>query len=33
VQAQGEHDYGNDDEAVDRAQSEAAVNRLATLFA
>jgi glycine/D-amino acid oxidase-like deaminating enzyme len=33
VQAQGEHDYGNEDDAVDRAQSEAAVNRLAGLFA
>jgi glycine/D-amino acid oxidase-like deaminating enzyme len=33
VQAQGEHDYGNEDMAVDRALSEAAVQRLAALFA
>jgi glycine/D-amino acid oxidase-like deaminating enzyme len=33
VQAQGEHDYDNADANVDRAQSEAAVARLATLFA
>jgi glycine/D-amino acid oxidase-like deaminating enzyme len=33
VQAQGEHDYDNADDAVDRAQSEAVVNRLASLFA
>jgi hypothetical protein len=32
VQAQGEHDYGNTDMSIDRAQSEAAVQRLATLF-
>jgi glycine/D-amino acid oxidase-like deaminating enzyme len=32
VQAQGEHDYGNEDDTVDRAQSEAAVTRLASLF-
>jgi glycine/D-amino acid oxidase-like deaminating enzyme len=33
VQAQGEHDYNNDDTRVDRAQSEDAVRRLATAFA
>jgi glycine/D-amino acid oxidase-like deaminating enzyme len=33
VQAQGENDYGNDDARPDRAQSEAAVARLAQLFA
>jgi glycine/D-amino acid oxidase-like deaminating enzyme len=32
VQAQGEHDYGNTDTAIDRAQSEAVVRRLARLF-
>lgn len=32
VQAQGDHDYGNTDTAIDRAQSEAAVQRLAALF-
>lgn len=33
VQAQGPHDFGNDDTSIDRALSEAAVQRLATLFA
>lgn len=33
VQAQGEHDYGNDGTEPDRAASEAAVVRLAGLFA
>ena len=33
IQAQGEHDFGNDDAAPDRALSEAAVQRLAGLFA
>ena len=33
VQAQGPHDYDNPDATVDRAQSEAAVRRLAPLFA
>ena len=33
VQAQGEHDFGNDDTRIDRAQSVAAVERLASLFA
>lgn len=33
VQAQGEHDFGNGDTTVDRAMSEAAVERLASLFA
>jgi hypothetical protein len=32
VQAQGEHDYDNPDDSVDRAESEAAVSRLASLF-
>jgi hypothetical protein len=32
VQAQGDHDFGNDDNVPDRAMSEAAVARLATLF-
>jgi glycine/D-amino acid oxidase-like deaminating enzyme len=32
VQAQGENDYGNDDSRPDRAESEAAVARLAQLF-
>jgi len=32
VQAQGEHDYDNVDATVDRAQSEAVVKRLASLF-
>ncbi|WP_144006772.1 FAD-dependent oxidoreductase [Pelomonas sp. KK5] len=32
VQAQGEHDFGNADARVDRAQSVAAVERLAELF-
>jgi hypothetical protein len=32
VQAQGENDYGNDDPRPDRAESEAAVARLAQLF-
>ena len=32
VQAQGEHDFGNDDTLPDRASSEAAVERLAALF-
>jgi len=33
VQAQGEHDWNNDDVQVDRALSEAAVTRLAAAFA
>jgi glycine/D-amino acid oxidase-like deaminating enzyme len=33
VQAQGAHDFGCEDASVDRAQSEAAVQRLAALFA
>jgi len=33
VQAQGEHDFGDDSTAPDRALSEAAVGRLAQLFA
>ena len=33
VQAQGEHDFNNPDRGVDRAMSEAAVARLAALFA
>ena len=33
VQSQGEHDFGNEDAAPDRAISEAAVERLATVFA
>jgi hypothetical protein len=33
VQAQGEHDFNNPDRSIDRAMSEAAVARLATLFA
>ncbi len=33
VQAQGAHDFNNDDTHVDRAQSVAAVERLAALFA
>ncbi|MCV2353377.1 FAD-binding oxidoreductase [Paucibacter sp. B2R-40] len=33
VQAQGEHDFGNEDTRIDRALSVAAVERLATLFA
>ena len=33
VQAQGEHDFGNADTAIDPALSEAAVARLASLFA
>lgn len=33
VQAQGEHDFNNPDRSVDRAMSEAAVARLAALFA
>lgn len=33
VQAQGTHDFGNDDTGVDRALSLAAVERLASLFA
>lgn len=33
VQAQGEHDFGDDSTEPDRAQSEAAVGRLAQLFA
>jgi glycine/D-amino acid oxidase-like deaminating enzyme len=33
VQAQGAHDFGNADTAADRALSEAAVERLASLFA
>lgn len=33
VQAQGEHDFGNADTTVDRALSDAAVERLAGLFA
>jgi glycine/D-amino acid oxidase-like deaminating enzyme len=33
VQAQGEHDFGNDDTRIDRALSVAAVERLASLFA
>jgi len=32
VQAQGVDDFGNDDTRPDRAASEAAVARLATLF-
>lgn len=32
VAAQGAHDFGNDDTAVDRALSQAAVERLATVF-
>lgn len=32
VQAQGDHDFGNDDTRIDRAQTEAAVQRLAALF-
>lgn len=32
VQAQGDHDFGNADMAIDRAQSDAAVQRLAALF-
>ncbi|MDH0866129.1 FAD-dependent oxidoreductase [Mitsuaria sp. GD03876] len=32
VQAQGEHDFNNPDRGIDRAMSEAAVARLATLF-
>ena len=32
VQAQGEHDFGNADTAVDRGLSEAAVGRLAEVF-
>ena len=32
VQAQGEHDFGNHDDVPDRAMSEAAVTRLASLF-
>ena len=32
VQAQGEHDFGNEDDVPDRAMSEAAVTRLASLF-
>ena len=33
VAAQGEHDYGNEDVGIDRALSNAAVERLASLFA
>ncbi|MGZ5178959.1 MAG: FAD-dependent oxidoreductase [Ramlibacter sp.] len=33
VQAQGDHDWNNEDTRVDRALSEAAVNRLAVAFA
>jgi hypothetical protein len=33
VQAQGEHDFNNPDRSIDRAMSEAAVARLAALFA
>jgi glycine/D-amino acid oxidase-like deaminating enzyme len=33
VQAQGTHDFGNTDTAIDRVLSEAAVARLASLFA
>jgi hypothetical protein len=33
VQAQGEHDFGDDSTEPDRALSEAAVARLAQLFA
>ncbi|MCV2360018.1 FAD-binding oxidoreductase [Paucibacter sp. TC2R-5] len=33
VQAQGEHDFGNEDTRIDRALSVAAVERLASLFA
>ncbi len=33
VAAQGEHDFGNADTTVDRAQSVSAVERLAALFA
>lgn len=33
VQSQGEHDFGNEDAAPDRAISETAVERLAALFA
>lgn len=33
VAAQGEHDYGNEDVGMDRALSNAAVERLASLFA
>jgi glycine/D-amino acid oxidase-like deaminating enzyme len=33
VQAQGAHDFGNEDASVDRALSVAAVDRLASLFA
>ena len=32
VQAQGDHDFGNEDVVPDRAMSEAAVTRLASLF-
>jgi glycine/D-amino acid oxidase-like deaminating enzyme len=32
VQAQGAHDFGNDDSRIERAQSVAAVERLAALF-
>ncbi len=33
IQAQGEHDFNNPDRGIDRAMSEAAIARLATLFA
>jgi len=33
VQAQGAHDFGNTDQSLDRGHSEAAVERLAALFA
>ena len=33
VQAQGAHDFGNDDTSVDRTLSLAAVERLASVFA
>jgi hypothetical protein len=33
VQAQGAHDFGNDDTSIDRALSVAAVERLSALFA
>jgi hypothetical protein len=32
VQAQGEHDFANDDTRIDRAQSQDAVRRLAQAF-